>query len=797
MHKSIVVLVLVLSLFESVLAQTTGTVTGVIVDSLTRESLLGVNVIVGDQMSNTDYVDGKYSIELPEGEQTIVFKYLGYQTQTQQVVVEAGKTKVLNIQLQEEATMLGTATVSSSKFEKSLGEATVSIEVIQPSLIENTNAQAINEVLDKVPGVNTMGDQVTIRGGAGFSQGTGSRVLVLMDDMPAMQADAGLPNWADLPTENIAQMEVLKGAASALYGSSALNGVINIRTAYPLKEPLTKVSLFGTVYGDPKNKANKWWTGKNMPFSTGVQFAHRRKAGKFDIVLGSNLNYNRSFMRGYNEQADGSIDSMPAYNHRGRLTGNFRYRHSEKLIFGLNTNLNVGTQSTYLFHARINPDLGLYESDFDPAPRGQNLRLSVDPSMTLYDDHEGRHRVQLRYFYIDNNNEGNQSNSSNMVYGEYQYQRKFEQLMGLEVAAGIVGSHIISNSDVYSGDIYGQSNMGAYLQLDQKFFKKLNISLGFRYELNATQYPDSLAYDVFFDGVLFDSKQLALENVTEGRPVFRAGLNYQLTEGTYLRASFGQGYRFPTVLEKFISTATGGIAVIPNPDLQSETGWSAEFGVKQGFKLGKWKGFIDLAAFWSEYDNMMEFQAAPGYFGIAFQVQNIGSTIINGLDFGIMGQGNIGMVGIDLIAGYTLLNPQYKNFGDSATRAEIISYSTSEENILKYRNRHTIKLDAQGTFKGLSLGITCLYLSQMEAIDKFLERGDLGTFNQNAETKILQFRRDNPNGALIMNARVAYQLTKFAKLSLLVNNFINNEYYLQPGKLEAPINFVMRADFKF
>ena len=151
----------------------------------------------------------------------------------------------MNIVLKK-ATILETATITSSKFEKSLGETTVSIEVVQPSLIENTNAQSVNQVLEKVPGVNTMGDQVTIRGGAGFSQGTGSRVLILMDDMPVLQADAGLPNWADLPTENIAPMEVLKGAASALYGSAALNGVINIRTAYPLNKPITKIGVFGT-----------------------------------------------------------------------------------------------------------------------------------------------------------------------------------------------------------------------------------------------------------------------------------------------------------------------------------------------------------------------------------------------------------------------------------------------------------------------------------------------------------------------------------------------------------------------
>ena len=147
------------------------------------------------------------------------------------------------------------------------------------------------------------------------------------------------------------------------------------------------------------------------------------------------------------------------------------------------------------------------------------------------------------------------------------------------------------------------------LNLDKKFFKKLNVSFGARYELNTTSYPDSIHYELTLNGNSLPGgkRDVALRDTTEHRPVFRVGLNYQLTKGTFLRASFGQGYRFPTVLEKFISTATGGITIAPNPDLKSETGWSAEFGVKQGFKIGNWQGFVDLAGFWTEYDNMMEF----------------------------------------------------------------------------------------------------------------------------------------------------------------------------------------------
>src|SRR6185295_1918190 len=81
---------------------------------------------------------------------------------------------------------------------------------------------------------------------------------------------------------------------------------------------------------------------------------------------------------------------------------------------------------------------------------------------------------------------------------------------------------------------------------------------------------------------------------------------------TYLRASYGQGYRFPSVAEKFITTTVGGLNVFPNTTLQPETGWSSEIGIKQGIKIKEWNGYIDVAAFRTEFQNMMEF--AFGYY---------------------------------------------------------------------------------------------------------------------------------------------------------------------------------------
>ena len=79
----------------------------------------------------------------------------------------------------------------------------------------------------------------------------------MIDDLPALQADAGYPNWDDIPVENINQIEVIKGAASAIYGSAALNGLIHVRTNYATATPVTKASVFYNFTMTPKDKSQK------------------------------------------------------------------------------------------------------------------------------------------------------------------------------------------------------------------------------------------------------------------------------------------------------------------------------------------------------------------------------------------------------------------------------------------------------------------------------------------------------------------------------------------------------------
>ena len=176
------------------------------------------------------------------------------------------RLKTINIFLEQDSEQLKTVVVSAGRFEQNLEEITVSMEVMKPSLIENKNTTNIETAIDQVPGVNITDGQANIRGGSGWSYGAGTRVLVMVDDMPLISGDAGQAQWSLIATENINQVEIIKGASSALYGSSALNGVINIRTAFPSQNDIdknklpgyTKVNMHMGLIDVPKRKKLHW-----------------------------------------------------------------------------------------------------------------------------------------------------------------------------------------------------------------------------------------------------------------------------------------------------------------------------------------------------------------------------------------------------------------------------------------------------------------------------------------------------------------------------------------------------------
>ena len=221
-----------------------GTIKGLIKDAETKEPMIGVNIVSENGIGTVTDLDGKYELKLEAGNRQIEYKFIGYSVINKKVKVDAGQTVVQDINMFQESLNLGLVVVSSSKYEKKIDEEIVSMEVMKQDFVENYNAVTADKALARIPGVNLVGEQINIRGGSGYSGGAGSRVLMLLDGLPYLAAQSGAADLNSLPMENLEQIEVIKGAASSMYGSSALNGLIYVRTAWPKAEPYSKHTMF-------------------------------------------------------------------------------------------------------------------------------------------------------------------------------------------------------------------------------------------------------------------------------------------------------------------------------------------------------------------------------------------------------------------------------------------------------------------------------------------------------------------------------------------------------------------------
>ena len=230
-------------------------------------------------------------------------------------------------------------------------------------------------------------------------------------------------------------------------------------------------------------------------------------------------------------------------------------------------------------------------------------------------------------------------------------------------------------------------------------------------------------------------EHLIFQNDHQLVPVFRSGLNYQLFKGTFVRTSFGQGYRYPTIMELFVKTDFDPVYVYPNPDLEPEYGWSAEIGLKQLIKIGEWKGMLDIAGFIMHYDEMIEFTFGKwgeinpqdllgNLAGFGFKCINIGETRISGFEVSAMGEGKIGNVDISLLASYTKVNPvivnpeeNYYEYENGVTINYINSSYENEGSILKYRHENILKFDLNLDY-GYSYWYQYKYNSMMKNMDR-------------------------------------------------------------------------------
>ncbi len=841
-----------ISLSFSVFAQN-AKVTGKVTEE-NGDAMISASVVIdaGKGWAAVTDLDGNYSIELPAGSYEVNFTYLGKDPQKIKITLAAGEKKVLNVQLIESHKVMDEVVISGSKYEQKLSEQTVSMEVIKGSSLTGDNITSLDEGMTKVPGVTIADGQINIRGGAGWSYGAGSRVLVLVDDLPILSADAQDAKWSIVPMENVDQVEVIKGAASALYGSGALDGIVNVRTAYPTDEPYFKVTVYGGFDSKPTNTPDMadWWGGKqalfgdnnlmvptSRPYGEGISFAYREKFGQSDLQIG-----------GAYDGATGYLDSSAGY----QVRANVKYRYRFKNVPGLNIGINVSALydwgQTFFFWNGLD-SLG-YKPFAKTVTVYKDQRFTVDPFVDYFDKQNNQFKFIGRFLNSTNTNSTGQGSVPNLYYTEFQYHRKWEfSKFDLNLVTGVVNQYNDVNPPAGSTtSLFGKDNSenaSVYAQTDFKFFKKLTVSLGARWE-----YFDMRHYTADttgFTGNTPDITQKLVSNVNSLKqlnyPLFRVGANYQAAEVTYIRASFGQGFRYPSIAERYVTTNVGPLTIASNPELQPEKGYSAEIGIKQGFSLGgSWVGYTDLSGFANFFTNMTEFsfgQFGPksewnNYtddFGLGFSSQNIGKTRILGTELVLGSQGKLGPVGIDLMTGYTFIDPRSLNWNDPLTLFNYQGYqlsnsgggagsynpangvpgsknityaetSTSSTNLLKYRSPHTLKFDVTATWKGFEVNTNMQYSSFQKNIDYAFVSPLFRAFEGTAFQGLYQWRTAKENtpigkgrGDIDWNWRFGYTFKAGIKMAFLIKNILNWEYMARPAYFAEPRNYTMQLSY--
>jgi len=212
-------------------------ITGKILDASNQQPVPGVQIRIATlQIATTSDNSGYFELELtPSGTQGLLFSHIGYEDH--EIVIQSDVAGLESIDVFLEPTILrgNEVMITATRTSRSLAQIPGRAEVVLASEFNRTTTTQVDAALQRIPGINihrTSGDYevrpvISMRGVGGDDPG---RTLVLVDGVPINKSDTGVANLKRIQVQQIDRVEILKGAGSALYGASAMGGVVNVLT---------------------------------------------------------------------------------------------------------------------------------------------------------------------------------------------------------------------------------------------------------------------------------------------------------------------------------------------------------------------------------------------------------------------------------------------------------------------------------------------------------------------------------------------------------------------------------------
>ncbi|MDZ4712134.1 MAG: TonB-dependent receptor [bacterium] len=757
--SSLKVFLLCILFFLSVNTYAQGKLEGKIIDKSTNAAIFGAQVSIekdnSKEFSETlSEVSGSYKFHnLADGLYKIEATHIGYQFYSGQIIISSGKIKNFDIFLEVSEIQTERINVTSTKTEITLQQTPSTISIVSAEEIKNKNIITFDNVLEEVQGVTinrSSGINVSslsIRGSSDVAGGgIGNRVLLLLDGRPSLTGDSKGALWSLIPVSIIERTEVVKGAFSSLYGSSAIGGVINVITKKPTYKAFTGVNLNYGFY--EKLSDSLRFTNKLQTFS-GLDLIHSNTQKKFSYLL--NFNYKKN--NGHAEQTEYDFYSA---------TGKFTYDVLS------NRDLEVTLQyskSNSGFPHYWRKDAGQIAEPYKVAPYyiGDNIKKETQ-SYDLYyraiPNSTSKYTTRFYYYYLKSNSFYNPNNPVSLQFAD-------------------TGKGLNTFIDSY--------NLGNITQVDLQLGKNNYLISGFDFQLNIVRSdPSEILYGdqqmnnfgVFVQHqlkLLTDIKENSILTSTIGArgdfnkivsgvksiqlsPKFSLVYSPQINKGVFGNSAFrilaGRAFRSPSIAEIYFKKELfGGFDFIYNADLKPEEMISAEVGFRKQYMN---RFTFDVSFFLNEYDNLIQYvNTGTSLYG-PFQVRNVAKAQIKGFEFFIDYNSTLKL----------FKNPFKYFFNVSYTYLDSRDLSSGRKNdFLPYKPKHNFIFTTNLSYSDFNFNVNGRYLSKID--------------------EVLFYKLEEPESYIILNMKLSKDITKKLSIFAAVNNLLN-ESYQELERIQSP-----------
>ena len=534
---------------------------------------------------------------------------------------------------------MGEVVVTGTKTERRLKDTPVITEVITRSEIEATGAENIGEVLEHRVGIvvnrDAHGDGVQLQGL------DSDYILILLDGEPQVGRIAGKLDLARIAVENVDRIEIVKGASSALFGSAAMGGVINVITR-------KASSPFAAQF------TNNFETHNTINSRSTVEL----KRDKLNALLTLAANRRNPIDLDESDPTT-TIDGYQNWTHSAR------------------SEYQLTSKSTVLFSGQYfaQKQEGVSENEgivFDRLGDIDNFSGSVGT--------------------------GYQLGSRSKLMGKIYATRYHDESTVIDRETSLTASSNVTVQDLIKGEVQFDTALGSKNQLTvgaELIFENLESQRITGGEKDVT--TDS----VFFQNEFRPIANLAL--VLGGRLDYHSEFGthfspklsgmYHVTRDVTIRTSFGQGFRAPDFKDLYLdfSNSTSGYQVLGNPDLQPESSGSWNLGVEYQFKSAL-LGRVHL--YRNNLKNLIEAEriGTSVLGGSKFQYFNVSEAFTEGIEVELSTR-SIG--GFAATIGYAYLNGK-----DKETGLTLLNRSKHSGNLkLAYTNQDTgFNVDLRGRY---------------------------------------------------------------------------------------------------